>query len=158
MGLDTKKRDNNIGGYKMEFKEIKNEEDIMGLMQEFNWFHDSCIKELKYISGGYVDEDGSMYPFHSIRGLTIVFQSQNARARVIELKFDLVNELNLVPKNEEYDCVIDEASLVKIGNDFYWSEWENFKIEDINEVDGTWLSGQKVSWRKLINIVKMTNF
>ncbi|RDU25249.1 hypothetical protein [Anaerosacchariphilus polymeriproducens] len=129
--------------------EIKNEQDIMELMQEFNWFHDSCIKELKYLSGGYVNEDGSMYASNSIRSLSIIFQSQNARARVIELKFDLINKLNLVPSNDKYDCVIYDASLVKIDNIFYWSDWEDFKIEDINTEDGTWISGQKVSWRIL---------
>lgn len=134
-----------------EYVEIKDKKDIETLMKEFNWFHDSCIKELKYFSGGYVDEDGSMYPFNSSRCVTIIFQSQNAKARTIEMKFDLIRKLNLSPKDEEYDCIIYGASLKKIDNIFYWSECENFKLEDMHEEYLTWISSQRVSWRILEN-------
>ena len=40
-----------------EWTPIQTEEDIFALMQSFGGFHDSCIKELKYISGAYVGED-----------------------------------------------------------------------------------------------------
>lgn len=135
----------------MEYIEIKYDSDIEKLMEEFGWFHDSCIKELKYYSGGYVDEDGDMYPFNSKRCVKIIFQSQNAHIRVIEMKFEKIQKLNLRPRYEEYDCIIYNASLKKINNLFYWSEWENFKEEDLKKEDGTWISAQKVSWRPLNN-------
>lgn len=65
------------------------------------------------------------------------------------MKFDLIQKLNLVPRNEDYDCVIYDASLVKIDDMFYWSEWGNFKIADIVNEDGTWISSKEVSWRQL---------
>jgi hypothetical protein len=135
----------------MDYIEIKDEMDIEKLMQEFNWFHDSCIKELDYYSGGYVDEDGSMYSFNSSRCVKMIFQSQNAKARVIELKFDGIKKLNLFPRDEDYDCIIYGASLKRIDNMFYWSEWENFKIEDLTKEDGTWISSRQISWRVLEN-------
>ncbi len=135
----------------MEYIEIKDDKDMKKLLQVFNWFHDSCIKELKYYSGGYVEENGSMYPFNSSRCVKVIFQSQTANIRVIEMKFDGIKKLNLVPRDEKYDCVIYGASLKKINGLFYWSEWENFKIEDLIKEDGTWISAQKISWRPLKN-------
>ena len=135
----------------MDYIELKNNKDIEKLMQKFNWFHDSCIKELQYYSGGYVGEDGSMYPFNSARCVKIIFQSQDTIAGVIELKFDGIKKLNLIRRNEEYDCIIYSASLEKIGNIFYWSEWGDFEIEDLTKEEGTWVSAEKVSWRTLKN-------
>lgn len=135
----------------MDYIEIKQNSDIEKLMEEFGWFHDSCIKELLYYSGGYVNEDGAMYPFNSIRCVKIIFQSQNANTRVIEMKFEKIQRLNLAPRDEEYDCIIYEAFLKKINGLFYWSEWEIFKEEDLEKDDGTWISAQKVSWRPLNN-------
>jgi hypothetical protein len=135
----------------VDYIELKNNKDIEKLMQKFNWFHDSCIKELQYYSGGYVGEDGSMYPFNSARCVKVIFQSQDTNAGVIELKFDGIKKLNLIPRNEEYDCIIYSASLEKIGNIFYWSEWGDFEIEDLTKEEGTWVSAEKVSWRTLKN-------
>ena len=135
----------------MDYIEIKQDSDIEKLMQEFGWFHDSCIKELQYCSGGYVDENGAMYPLNSSRCVKIIFQSQNANTRVIEMKFEKIQKLNLAPQNEEYDCIIYAASLKKIGNLYYWGDWENLSIEDLKKENRTWISAQKVGWRSLKN-------
>lgn len=135
----------------MRYFEINDDRDIEKLMKEFNYFHDSCIKEIKYNSGGYVDEKGAMYPFNSKRCVKMIFQSQSANIRVIELKFDGITKLNLFPRNEEYDCVIYGASVKKIDNIYYWSEWENLKLEDLSKEEGTWVSADKISWRQLEN-------
>jgi len=138
----------------MEFNKINTQEDIQELMNKFGFFHDSCIKEIKYISGGYVskkvsDKNRTMCPVNSIRSVYIIFQSQNTDCSVIEMKFDFIQKLNLVPRNEDYDCIINDASLVKINNLFYWSEWESFDIEDIEIENGTWISSKEVGWRQL---------
>nr|OTO69799.1 hypothetical protein A5866_002015 [Enterococcus sp. 12C11_DIV0727] len=44
----------------MDYKLINNEDDIRTFMESFYYFHDSCLKELKYVSGGYLNPDGSM--------------------------------------------------------------------------------------------------
>ena len=135
----------------MEYIKINSDKDIEILMNKFNGFHDSCLKELRYYSGSYVNNDGGMYPFNSIRCITIIFQSQNADIRAIEMKFEKIEKLNLFPQNEEYDSIIYGASIKKIDNIFYWSEWENFRFEDLDKEEGTWLSAQKISWRPLEN-------
>lgn len=138
----------------MRFSKISTQEDIQELMNKFGYFHDSCIKEIRYISGGYVSKRTSdinrpMYPVNSRRSVHIIFQSQNAEYSVIEMKFDFIQKLNLAPRNEDYDCVIYDASLVVIGDLFYWSEWGNFKMEDIEIENGTWISSKEVGWRQL---------
>ena len=133
------------------YTQIKDNKDIEELMDSFGWFHDSCIKELEYYSGSYVDSNRCMYPFNSSRCVRMVFQSQNTAISTIEMKFDKIKKLNLIPRNEEYDCIIYGASLKKIDGLFYWSEWTGFKIEDITREHGTWISAQEVSWRPLRN-------
>ena len=133
----------------MNFQEINTNLDIEHLMHNFGWFHDSCIKEIVYISGGYVEEAGLINPFDSIKSVIIVFQSQDAKYRNIEIKFDGVVQMNLVPKPDEYDNIIREASLIKYNNLFYWAEWGDFRIVSPNNNTGTWISSKKVSWRAL---------
>ena len=133
----------------MNFFEINTNCDIELLMNEFGWFHDSCIKEMVYISGGYVEENGAMYPFDSVKCVIIVFQSQDAKYRTIEVKFEGVEQMNLVPKQDDYDNIIYEASLIKNNGLFYWAEWCNFKVNDSNNTSGTWISSKKISWRPI---------
>ena len=103
----------------MDFYEINTDYDIEQLMNNFGSFHDSCIKEIVYISGGYVEEDGAMNPFDSEKCVIIVFQSQCAKYRTIEVKFEGVVQMNLVPKPDYYDNIIYDASLIKNNELFY---------------------------------------
>lgn len=135
----------------MNFKSINSQKDIKQLMEKFNCFHDSCIKELKYYSGSYVEKARSMFPFNSIRNVNIIFQSQNSEFSTIELQFGQIHRLNLEPRLMEYDCIIYEASFFKNDNLFYWSEWEDFSLDNLNEANRTWISSEKVKWRSLEN-------
>lgn len=136
----------------MKFNIIKNSQDIEYLMKKFAYFHDSCIKELKYLSGGYVNEEGAMYPTNSTRKVSIVFQSQMGEYSAIEIQFEKIKKLNLEPSNEKYDCIISEASIVLIDGLFYWSDWSNFKLEDINKMKSTWISAENIKWRPISNM------
>lgn len=133
----------------MNYKYIENDDDIKELMNHFNFFHDSCIKEIKYESGSYVDRHGAMYPFADKKCAAIFFQSQSAVYRVIELRFEGLIHLNLLPRKENYDNIIFEASLIKREGVYYWSEWRGFSPDDDNDTFGTWLSAEKVSWKSL---------
>ncbi len=133
----------------MDFCEINTDYDVEQLMNDFGSFHDSCIKELVYISGGYVEENGAMNPFDSVKCVIIVFQSQEAKYRTIEVKFEGVVQMNLVPKPDDYDNIIYEASLIKNNELFYWAGWGNFQVKDPNNSLGTWISSSKVSWRPI---------
>ena len=133
----------------MTFREINTTYDMNTLMNDFGRFHDSCIKEIVYISGGFVNEKGAMNPFDSLKSVIIVFQSQDAKYQNIEIKFDGVVQMNLVPKPDDYDNIIYEASLIRENELYYWAEWGDFRITDSNNYTGTWISAKKISWRAL---------
>jgi len=57
---------------------IKTEPDITDFIKEMNYLSNSCIKEIKYVSGGYVNEDLSMHAENSKRNLYNCIQIQYA--------------------------------------------------------------------------------
>ena len=58
------------------WNEIITETDARKFVNRVYGFHDSCIKELNYISGAYVAEDFGMYPLNTKRCLKLIIQSQ----------------------------------------------------------------------------------
>jgi hypothetical protein len=134
-----------------KFNVIDNQMAINDLMTKFNGFHDSCIKEIKYISGAFVDQNGAINPFDSIRTITAIFQSQGAIVKAIEMKFEKVVRLNLCPKGEMEDAVIYGASIVCHNGLLYWSSLCDIKLSELENNDYTWISSEKISWRALDN-------
>ena len=53
--------------------EISSERDINDFMKKINFFHDCCIKELKYSSGAYVNNRYEMYPLKNTVFLFVIF-------------------------------------------------------------------------------------
>ena len=58
------------------WNEIKCETDLRNFMDMHNRFHDSCLKEFKFISGAYVNEDLSMHPINDKRIIKIIIQNK----------------------------------------------------------------------------------
>ena len=56
--------------------EVKNAKDAMEFLNRMGFFHDSCIKEMKYYSGAFVNEDLSMHPTNDCRTLSVIIQRQ----------------------------------------------------------------------------------
>ncbi|MCL2425178.1 MAG: hypothetical protein FWD05_02460 [Oscillospiraceae bacterium] len=134
----------------MKYIEINDYKDVEKLMKEFCYFHDSCIKEIAYTSGSYVNNDKTMRPINDERRVSIILQSQISEHRTIELCFELIEKLNLQPKGEGFESVIYGASLVANDELFYWSDWEGLNIKNISEESGTWISAKKVKWCPLL--------
>ena len=42
------------------WNEISTDDDVLKFMEAVCFFHDSCIKEMSYVSGAYVDVNLSM--------------------------------------------------------------------------------------------------
>lgn len=133
----------------VSYNVIKNDNDILKLMEDYNYFHDSCIKELHYLSGGWVGEDLAMSPFNVQRKISIIFQRQGRPNSVIELVFLGVNKLNLEPRDEKYDCIILGASLKIVNDLIYWSEYDDCNENNLANEEGTWISASQVMWRVL---------
>ena len=51
------------------WNEIRSEQDIRDFMDKVYAFHDSCIKEMHYVSGASVDADLRMYPLNDRDGI-----------------------------------------------------------------------------------------
>lgn len=135
----------------MSYKELKKEEDILEFMDLFSYFHDSCLKELKYVSGSYVNDDLTMSPKDSVRTINAIFQSQNKGLSSVEIIFFNVERLNLVPRADNYDSIILGAHLSLVDNDFYWAEFEDFDYQNVTEFNGTWIKCKGIKWRELSN-------
>ena len=121
--------------------------DIFNLMEQFGSFHDSCIKELKYISGAYVDENLTMQPINNQRILKVIFQRQHENYSTIEMEFLELVTLNLTPTDEQYTGEIRGATCILKNSCIYWYDDSNCSVEQ--EYDGTWICAKKARWRSL---------
>lgn len=54
------------------WNEIRSEQDIRDFMDKVYAFHDSCIKEMHYVSGASVNADLRMYPLNDRRVLNVI--------------------------------------------------------------------------------------
>jgi hypothetical protein len=128
------------------WNKINTNEDISSLMQLFGHFHDSCIKEIKYTSGAYVDQNLSMNPVNDKRIVDIVFQRQYHNPTTIVIRFIEINMLHLTPCDSNYTCEIHGASFfIKNGN-IYWVDCHEIE-DEIENYNGTWICSNKVQWR-----------
>ncbi len=132
----------------MEWHDIKSKKDIDELMDIFESFHDGCIKELKYSSGEFVAKNLSMNPINTKRNLSIIFQRQWKDPSVIEIVFEKINKLNLVPVTEDYTGDILGAYMNIVDGVIYWAEWDDFEVACTDKYnDCTWISSSHAKWR-----------
>ena len=122
---------------------VENQADIDFLLQQTASFHDSVLKELKYISGSYVDAENHMRCTDNVRQVTMFFDSQWCSS--IEMIFESVIGLNLRPHQDNHFSVIFEASL------FIQDETVFFFDSQLNSIDrsynGTWIEAYRLRWR-----------
>jgi len=135
-----------------EWIDINNEEDIEVFMSLYGGFHDGCIKEIKYISGMYVNEDLSMRATNSERNLSIIFQRQFKNPTVIEMMFEKIECLSLNPWNEEYDGIIYGAYMCFEDSKIVWFDYDGFSEEDgykimYDDSNVTWVRATSVKYR-----------
>jgi len=129
------------------WKNINDEKDIDELLLKVNYFHDSCIRKISYVSGAYVDEDLAMHPVNDDRVLTIVFDSQFKKCHSFELEFGKVNYMKLMPASDSYTCEILGATLVIKDGLIYWADGE-VPVENIPEsYNGTVICAEDLRWR-----------
>lgn len=131
------------------WKEICDEKDIANFMEEMCYFHDSCVKELKYLSGAYVTEDLSMYPINDKRQVSIIVQRQYEKNTMIEMVFEKVEYLKLFPVNDEYTCEILEATMFWDNGFIYWCDTDGITRETVKEYEGLVVCASKFKWRPI---------
>jgi len=128
---------------------IDNEAKLENFMNAVYHFHDSCIKEIKYVSGAHIDESLAMHPINDRRTLNIIIQRQYDDYPVIELEFSGLKRLKLVPVSENYTCEILGATMMYKDELFYWYDCDVLSDEELANYEGTVVCASGFRWRPL---------
>ena len=127
------------------WKNIDTEQELMEFLEIYS-FHDCCLKELRYVSGAFVNHNLGMSPINNKRKLYVIFQRQFESNAVVEIEFSGLENLNLRPNDENYTCEILDTAFFFENGKIYWGDSNWFK-EQRELYDGTWLCAQKARWR-----------
>lgn len=133
------------------WEEINNADELESFMKKIFFFHDSCIKELKYVSGAYVSERLGMYPVNDHRTLSIVIQRQFEENSTIEMEFSGLCALKLIPTDDEYTCEILNASMFYRDGYIYWFDDDAMDDTNIEQYSGTCICAKRLRWRSIEN-------
>lgn len=140
------------------WNEVIDETDLKRFMERVYYFHDSCIKELKYLSGAYVNDALEMHPINDIRTLNLVLQRQFENDSMIELKFEGLNYLRLVPDTEQFTCEILDSTMILKNNQIYWCDCGDISETDLKDYQGTLICASKLKWRVIQNRMGQEEF
>ena len=127
---------------------ISNRDDMDIILHLFGGFHDSCIKEMKYNSGAYVDERLSMYPVNKDRVLSVVFQRQAYSPSAIEIEFLSLHRVILnLEGADDYTCEISGASMFLHDDRYYWCDGEGVDEHNLGAYEGIIITCSTIRWR-----------
>ncbi len=129
--------------------EISDENFLKNFMESVDFFHDSCIKELKYLSGAYVDEELSMYPINDRRVLNVIIQRQYEKNPMIEMEFSGLKYLKLFPVDEGYTCEISDSTMILKEDCIYWCDCGGLLEANLSDYAGTLICASKFRWRPI---------
>jgi len=129
--------------------EIADENDLNSFMKMFGGFHDSCIKEMKYLSGAYVKSDLSMFPCNKDRLLKVIIQRQYPNPCAIEMEFMGLLNMNLFLEDADgYTCEIPAATMILAEDRIYWCDCIVSSEADLESYKGTLICSKSVRWRE----------
>lgn len=133
------------GNY-MVWKRVRSQEDVDCMNETFGEFHDCCLKEVSFSTGGYVSEDLSMnvIGFPTARFL---FQRQMRNPSVIEIEFRDIIQINIKPVEKNQGVDIIGAHLYLQDDIFFWSE-KDYEFHDGNKDTYTWIAARFTQWRE----------
>lgn len=143
------------------WNEIITSQDIECFLNQIDYFADSCIKEMRYVTGSYA-QGRSLHAVDDRRDLCILFHSisnyldpinphvskngkLNADYNSFEIKFSYVHKL-MLEHSADCDSVIYDTTLVKKDGLFYWYDYKEDNIPNFTP-NGTMVAAEKMSWR-----------
>ena len=133
----------------MNWHELKEESDIKDLLERFDYFHDGCLREMHMWTGTYVDEDLSMtVPGGLDTNVKMLFQRQDSSPSAIELLFEGVTSIHIIPTPENQDSIILDAIILKRNGYFYWADDSYFYPGKGMENSVSWIAAEKLKWRE----------
>ena len=128
--------------------ELKNDKDAEQFRQAVWSFHDSCIKEIKYINGFYVNKKYVTHPMNDQRKLIMKVHRRVDSSSVIELEFTGITFMRFLPDDGKYSCEILKSKFFFSRGVVSWCDndkAENF--EEAAELSRTVIVAGKVRWR-----------
>ena len=127
---------------------IKNEADLQEFMNIHQGFHDSCIKEFKYISGAYI-EGKWMHPVNDQRILKLVIQGPFEHGHAVEIEFSGLKSLRYFPCDDDYTCEILDSTVILKDDCIYWCDCGGLTEEDVETeaYQGFAVCAAKARWR-----------
>ena len=128
---------------------VQNDDDVKYLMDRMCCFHDSCIKEIKYVSGSYVEDDLGMHALNDKRIISMIIQRQYEADPVVELEFSKVKYMKLCPVDEMYTSEIFSAVCEMRDGLVYWYDAKGFAEND--DCCGTEICSTELRWRVVNN-------
>lgn len=132
----------------MTWIEIKSEEEANNLLKEFGYFHDACIKEAHLWTQHRVNKNLSMSCSGGLdTSIKFVVQRQFSNPSCIEMLFEKVTRINIVPSPENYDQIIYEALIGIEDGEFFWSVDSSERPKDLNPSRDTWIKSKILKWR-----------
>ena len=133
------------------WEKISTNDEILHFMEKVCYFHDSCIKEICYLSGAYVGDNLSMFPLNNRRVLRVLIQRQYEQDSMIEMEFQGLKMFKLFPVDESDTCeIINSTMILKDGN-IYWCDCDNLSESNSDEYTGTFICASTLRWRCIEN-------
>lgn len=126
---------------------INDNDGLQMFMHDFSYFHDSCIKEMHYVSGAYVDDELAMHPINDQRSLRVIIQRQSRNMPVVELLFEGLKYLKLFPLDPAYTCEILDSTMILRSDRIYWCDMGGLSEADLDGYNGTVICASRLRWR-----------
>ncbi len=130
---------------------ISTNDEILHFMENVCYFHDSCIKEISYLSGAYVSNNLSMFPLNNRRVLRVVIQRQYEKDSMIEMEFQGLKGLKLFPVDESCTCEISDSTMIMKSGNIYWCDCDDLLESDLDNYTGILICASKLRWRSIEN-------
>lgn len=131
------------------WNEINDNHELISFMNKICFFHDSCIKEMKYLSGAYVNKELEMYPVNDRRILRVIIQRQFEDIPMIEMEFEGLKCLKLFPVDDQYTCEILDSTMILQNGCIYWYDCDGLPEADLDNYNGTMICASKFRWRPI---------
>lgn len=127
-----------------EWNEIKTQDDIATIMDNFGFFHECCIVSMNYTSG-LTMQKGRLVADKSINNRIFMTVDSEWCGR-IELMFDSVRKFHAVCSDDMYNNYILSATLTFSDRLILWANNRDFRLSE-NDSDITYILAESLKWR-----------
>lgn len=135
----------------MKWKKVNNNEDIKQLNELYDFFEDSVLVGMNYISGNNVDEE-LVGHLRNMNDLKVTFQRLDRKPFCIELWFTHTKRLSFRFINPADNLLSDImfAKICKNDDSIFWTLWEDFNPnckDHLSYTDLTIIEAEELKWR-----------